>query len=105
MLAAHDAVITNSRKIQQKLVKLVNQCRHSAHNASIDHLPETARPPGRPAERERNQGLAQGSIQEPARGRSHRMSSGAANGLAPCHNRIIIRRNLGGASWGLNTWQ
>ena len=46
MLAAHDAVTTNSRKAQQKLGKLVHQGRHAAHTASLDQLPDTARPPG-----------------------------------------------------------
>ena len=46
MLAAHDAVNTNSRKAQQKFGKLVNQGRHAAHAASLDPLPDTARPPG-----------------------------------------------------------
>ena len=46
MLAAHDAVTTNSRKAQQELGKLVNQGRHSAHTASLEQLPETARPRG-----------------------------------------------------------
>ena len=38
MLAAHDAVTTNSRKAQQKLGKLVNQGRHAAHTTSLDQL-------------------------------------------------------------------
>ena len=46
ILAAHDAVTTNSRKAQHKLGKLVNQGRHAAHTASFDLLPETARRPG-----------------------------------------------------------
>ena len=46
MLAAHDAVTTNSRKAQQKLGKLVNQGRHAAHTTSLDQLPDTAHPPG-----------------------------------------------------------
>ena len=46
MLAAHDAVLTNSRKAQHKLGNLVNQGRHAAHTASLDQLPDTARPPG-----------------------------------------------------------
>lgn len=42
-LAAHGAVITDSRKAQQKLGKLIN--RHTAHTASQDkQLPETACP-------------------------------------------------------------
>ena len=45
MLAAHDAVTTNSRKPQQKVGKLVNQGRHAAHAALLEELPETARPP------------------------------------------------------------
>ena len=45
-LAAHDAVTTNSRKDQQKLGKLVNQGRYAAYIASLEQLPETARPPG-----------------------------------------------------------
>ena len=46
MLAAHDAVTTNSRKAQQKLDELVNQRRHASHTALLQRLPETARPPG-----------------------------------------------------------
>ena len=46
MLATHDAVTTNSGKAQQTLGKLVNQGRHAAHTASLDQLPDTARPPG-----------------------------------------------------------
>ena len=46
MLAAHDAVTTNTRKAQQKLGKLVNQGRHAAHTAPLEELQETARPPG-----------------------------------------------------------
>ena len=46
MLAAHDAVTTNSRKAQQKLGKLVNQGRHAAHTARLEQLSETARLPG-----------------------------------------------------------
>lgn len=46
MLAAHDDATTNSQKIQHKLGKLVNQGRYIACTASLDQLPETARPPG-----------------------------------------------------------
>ena len=46
MLAAHDAVSTNSRKVQQKLGKLVNQGRHAARTASMGQLLERAHPPG-----------------------------------------------------------
>ena len=46
ILAAHDAVTTNSTKAQKKLGKLVNQGRHAAHTALIDQLPETSRPQG-----------------------------------------------------------
>ena len=46
MLAAHDAVTTNSRKAQHKLGTTVNQGRHAAHTASLDQLPETTLPPG-----------------------------------------------------------
>ena len=46
MLTAHDATSTNSRKVQQKLGKLVNQRRHAACAASLEELPETARPTG-----------------------------------------------------------
>ena len=45
MLAAHDAVTINSRKAQEKVDKLDNQGRHAAHEALLDQLPETARPP------------------------------------------------------------
>ena len=44
--AVHDAVTTNSQKAQHKLGKLVNQGRCAADTASLDLLPETARPPG-----------------------------------------------------------
>ena len=48
ILAADDAVTTNSRKPQQKKVrKLVTQGRHAAQlTGSLDQLPEMARPPG-----------------------------------------------------------
>ena len=46
MLAAHDAVTTNSREAQRKLSKLVYQGRHAVHKASLDQLPKTARPRG-----------------------------------------------------------
>ena len=46
MLAVHDAVTTNSRKVQQTLGKLLNQGRHAAHTTLLERLPETARPPG-----------------------------------------------------------
>ena len=46
MLAAHDAITTNSRKAQHKLGKQVNQRRHAAHATSLEELSETARPPG-----------------------------------------------------------
>ena len=62
MLAAHDAVTTNSRKAKQKLGKLVNQGRHAAHTASCEELPETARPSGRPDGWGRDQSLRQGSL-------------------------------------------
>ena len=66
MLVAHDAVITNSRKAQHKLGKLVNQGRHPAHKAPVDQLPETVRPPGSedPLGGSETRGLRQGSIQE-----------------------------------------
>ena len=46
ILTGHDAVTTNSWIAQHTLVELVNQDRHDAHTASLDELPETARPPG-----------------------------------------------------------
>lgn len=46
LAAANDVVTTDSRKSQQKLGKLANQGHHAAHSASLDLLPETARPPG-----------------------------------------------------------
>ena len=46
ILAAHDAVTPNSWKVQHKLGKLVDQGRHAMHTASLDLLPETARPAG-----------------------------------------------------------
>ena len=59
MLAAQNMVITISRIAQQKLGNLVNQGRYAAHTASLEHLPETARPPG-PSDplRERDQAFA-----------------------------------------------
>ena len=45
MLAAHDAVITNSRKAQHKLDRLVNEARYAAHTALLEQLPETANLP------------------------------------------------------------
>ena len=44
MLAAHDAVTTNSTKAQKKLGKLVNQGRHAAHTSLLDQLPEASHP-------------------------------------------------------------
>ena len=60
MLAAHDAVTTNSTKAQLKLGKLVNQGRHAARTAFLDQLPETSRPhgPGDPLGRCETKALA-----------------------------------------------
>ena len=95
-LAVPDAVTTNSRKAQQKLGKLVNQGRHAAHIASLDQLPENARPPApdEPLGQRETNAFAK-ARQELTRGRSHRMPPGAANVLAPCHTgiRTIIRGN------------
>ena len=68
MLAAHDAVTTNSMKTQQNLGKLVNRGRHAAHTALLDQLPETSCPqgPGNPLGRFETKALAQaryGSLQ------------------------------------------
>ena len=38
MLAAHDAVTADSRKVQPKLGKLVNRSSHAANTASLDPL-------------------------------------------------------------------
>ena len=46
MLAAHDAVTTNSTRAQQKLSNLVNHGKHAAYTALLDQLPETSRPQG-----------------------------------------------------------
>ena len=46
MLAAHDAIATNSRKVQQKLRKLVYQRRPAAHAASLEEFLKTAPPAG-----------------------------------------------------------
>ena len=46
MLAAYDAVTTNSSKTQQKLGMLDNQGRHAARTASLEQLLEKERPPG-----------------------------------------------------------
>ena len=46
MLAAKDAVTTNSTNAQEKLGKLVNQERHAAYKALLKQLLETVRPPG-----------------------------------------------------------
>ena len=46
ILAAHDAVTTNSRKTQHKLGKLVIQGLQAAHTALLDQLLEIARAPG-----------------------------------------------------------
>ena len=43
---AHDVVMTDSRKAQQKLGKLVYQGRHAVHSAYLHQLPETVRPLG-----------------------------------------------------------
>ena len=45
MLAAHNAITTNSRKVQQKLGKLVNRYRHAAHAASLEEFQQTVYPP------------------------------------------------------------
>ena len=41
MLAAHDAITTISRKVWQRLGKLVDQGRHAVHTASPEQLPDT----------------------------------------------------------------
>ena len=73
MLAAHDAVTTKARKAQHMLGKLVNQSRHAAHTASLDQLPETARPPGPddPLGQRETKTNGEGSLQEPSRAVSY----------------------------------
>ena len=46
---------------------------------------------GRPAWKVRDEGPRQGSLQEPPRGRSHRMPSGEADRLAPGNTRSRVR--------------
>ena len=93
MLAAHDAVTTNSPKAQQILGKLVNPGRHAAHTASLDQLPDTARPPG-PGDPLRG---CETKALTKARYRSLKgagaMPSGEANRLAPCHAHSRVRRH------------
>ena len=95
MLVAHDALTTNSRKALHKLGKLVNQGRHAAHTASLDQLTDKARPPGPDdslgGRETKTLQVGEGSLQEPSRGRSHRMPSGAANGLVSGHTRNRVR--------------
>ena len=45
MLAAHDAVSTDSRKAQRKVGRLLNRGRHAARTASLNQVSETARLP------------------------------------------------------------
>ena len=93
MLAAHDTVTTNSRKAQQKLGKLVNQCRHAAHTASLEELPETARPlgPGNPLGGIEIRTFTKARYRRLQGGRNHGMPSDGANGLTPCHTRSRVR--------------
>ena len=65
MLAAHDAVTTNSLKAQQKLGKLVNQGKHAAQTHSLVRSAAGHGTPsgtGRPAQGVRNQGLRRSSL-------------------------------------------
>ena len=45
VLAAHDAVTTNSLKAQKKLGKQINRVRYDRYVTSLDGLPTHARPP------------------------------------------------------------
>ena len=103
MLVARDEVTTNSGKAQQKLGKLVNRGWHAVHTASLDQLPETARPPGpydplgggkpRPSPR-----LEEGQEPPHAFGHSQRTRSVSYPRQNSCE--------LEGTSWGLmNTWK
>ena len=73
--------------------KLVNQGRHAAHTSLLDQLPETSHPqgPDDPLGRCDTKGPSQGSLQEPPRGRRHRMPSGEADRLAPGHTHGEVR--------------
>ena len=81
MRVAHDAVTTSSRKAQRELGKLVNQGRRATHTASLEQLPETARPPGSgdPLGGGRDHSLHQGLLEQPTRGSSHCIPSGEVN--------------------------
>ena len=81
ILAAHDAVTTNSTKAQQKAGQV-------SQPAAGDVTPAGT---WRPAWKVRDEGPRQGSLQEPPRGRSYRMPSGEADRLAPGHTRSRVR--------------
>ena len=64
-------------------------CPHSlARPAAGDVTPSGT---GRPAWKVRNEGPRQGSLQDPPRGRRHRMPEGEADRLAPGHTRSRVR--------------
>lgn len=46
MPAAYEAFTADSRKAQQKMGKLVNRGRHTAHTSYLGQLPGMARPAG-----------------------------------------------------------
>ena len=108
MLVAHDTVTTNSRKAQHKVGKLVDQGRHAAHTASLDQLPQTARPPepDDPLGGKETKTLAKtrGRSFQGARATAYAFGRGQRTryGSYPQQSSWALE----GASWGLrNMWQ
>lgn len=108
-MAAHDVVTKDSRKSQQKLGKLANQGRHAAHTASLDLLPETARPAGPDDPQgglrlEPSPRLATG-VCKGQESLHHCMPPGASMGLGPSLTRSRVRGHWKVFSWGQkNKW-
>lgn len=90
MLAAHDAVTTNSRKARLNLGTIENQGRHAAHTVSLEERPETA---GSPRSGDRKGGQRPKASQRLAAGvyGEQEMRSGEANRLTPCSTRSRVR--------------
>ena len=86
MLAAHDAVTTNSRKRNKRWASW--STRVGAPRAQLVWTScwrRNARWNRATCWVGGNQGLRQGSMHEPIRSRSHHMLSGTANGVGPFH--------------------
>ena len=102
MLAAHDAVTTNSRKAQQKLGKLVDQGWHAALITSLEELPVTASPPG-PSDPQAGteiKAFAKARCRSLQRAGATACLQDEANGLTPCYTRSIVRGLGKCVSWG-----